>query len=75
MPSPPSCTHFLIALETTQIQGSLQDVIDTFKLESSFPARARSRLVFPDPGGPSNKDILYKFDSVIELQPTATLKT
>ena len=31
---------------------------DTFRLESSFPAKARSRLVFPDPGGPSSKDIL-----------------
>jgi hypothetical protein len=30
----------------------------TFRLESSFPAKAKSRLVFPDPGGPSNNDIL-----------------
>jgi hypothetical protein len=32
----------------------------TFRVESSFPANARSRLVFPDPGGPSSKDILNK---------------
>jgi len=32
----------------------------TFKLLSSFPARARSNVDFPEPGGPNNKVILQK---------------
>jgi hypothetical protein len=39
---------------------ALCKICGTFRLESSFPAKARSRLVFPDPGGPSNNDILKK---------------
>lgn len=32
----------------------------TFKLLSSFPARASSNVDFPEPGGPNNKVILSK---------------
>jgi hypothetical protein len=32
----------------------------TFKLLSSFPARAKSRVDFPEPGGPKSKVILQR---------------
>ena len=32
--------------------------IDTFKLASSFPARAKSNVDFPEPGGPKSNAIL-----------------
>lgn len=39
----------------------------TFRVDSSLPAKASSRLVLPDPGDPSNKVILQKYTPAIRL--------
>lgn len=39
------------------------NTILTFKLLSSFPARAKSNVDFPEPGGPNSKVILRNTDS------------
>lgn len=36
---------------------------ETFRLEPSFPAKARSSVVFPDPGGPNSNVILERTSS------------
>lgn len=36
-----------------------ENCINTFKLESSFPARAKSNVDFPEPGGPKSNVILF----------------
>ena len=41
-------------------QGNNRHFLSTFRLGSSFPAKANKRVVFPEPGGPNSNVILQK---------------
>ena len=61
----PSC-NILFSFSVLLVNCCHEDC-GTFRVDSSLPAKARSRLVLPDPGDPSKKVILQKYTPAIRL--------
>lgn len=47
--------------------GSIKSIFLTLRLELSFPAKAKSNVVFPELGGPRSNVILQKHPHMVKI--------